>query len=111
MALDECEFRIEMYFFFREGQEEVKGKLLVTVVAAAEVQAITGDSRGARDEINRVKSGEIQLWDYKLHFSKQGLFNILAFQNLHKLINFDIKSYLNLCTFAMYHLSYPPLLQ
>ena len=99
------------FFFFREGQEGVKGKLLVTVGAAAEAPAITGDSRGARDEIHRVKSGEIQLWDYKLHFSKQGLFTILAFQNLHKLINFDIKSYLNLCTFAVYHLSHLYLLQ
>lgn len=63
---------------------------------------IMGDSRGARDETLGVKT-LIKLWVYNLHFTKPGLYTFYAFQNLHKLINRDIKSHLNRCTFAVFH--------
>ena len=55
--------------------------------------------------IGRKALKKLMLWVYKLHFTKQGLFTIFAFQNLQELINCDIKSYLNLCTFAVFHLN------
>ena len=95
--------KIRFFSFFRAAREGVRGKPPGTAEAIAEDPAIMGGFRGARDETPGVKNVKMKLWVYKLHFTKQGLFTFYAFQNLHKLINCDIKSYLNLCTFAVFH--------